>query len=254
MDYLAEKFWGRIHLAISLVGRRSPLSLENKIILYKQILRPVITYGSPVWSAAASTHMKKIQDITRMDFPAYSPDLNPIENVWDMLDRRIAARQSHPTCLPELRKAMLNEWCNIPQDQVDNLILSMSRRSFEVYPDFVMNLLNLSVEDRQTKAEQQLQVTNSQLEFKKIKLQQIEKEIEHQKTLAEGQATQQSSKGDTNNLENLIKDWPTGRCKRRMGEPTTENEKSSISERRVETNREDLVWKQDVARDFALMR
>ncbi|GFW98282.1 hypothetical protein TNCV_1091601 [Trichonephila clavipes] len=39
----------------------SPLSLENKVILYKQILRPVITYGSPVWGAAAATHMKKIQ-------------------------------------------------------------------------------------------------------------------------------------------------------------------------------------------------
>ncbi|GFV25436.1 probable RNA-directed DNA polymerase from transposon X-element [Trichonephila clavipes] len=59
----AEKFWGRIHLAISLVGRRSPLSLENKVILYKQILRPVLTYGSPVWGAAATTHMKKIQVI-----------------------------------------------------------------------------------------------------------------------------------------------------------------------------------------------
>ncbi|GFX41378.1 probable RNA-directed DNA polymerase from transposon X-element [Trichonephila clavipes] len=58
---LSEKFWGRISLAISLVGRRSPLSLENKVILYKQILRPVITYGSPVWGAAAATHMKKIQ-------------------------------------------------------------------------------------------------------------------------------------------------------------------------------------------------
>ncbi|GFY58490.1 hypothetical protein TNIN_57461 [Trichonephila inaurata madagascariensis] len=72
-------------------------------------------------------------------------------------------------------------------------------------PDFVMNLLNLSTEDRQTKVEQQLQVTNSQLELEKIKLQQIEREIELQKTLAERQATQQSSKGETNNLENLIK-------------------------------------------------
>ncbi|GFW88444.1 RNA-directed DNA polymerase from mobile element jockey [Trichonephila clavipes] len=63
IDYLAEKFWGRIHLAISLFGKRSPLSLENKVILNKQILRPVITYGSPVWGAAATTHMKKIQVI-----------------------------------------------------------------------------------------------------------------------------------------------------------------------------------------------
>ncbi|GFW22673.1 transposable element Tc3 transposase [Trichonephila clavipes] len=27
------------------------------------------------------------EDITRMDWPAYSPDLNPIEHVWDMFSR-----------------------------------------------------------------------------------------------------------------------------------------------------------------------
>ncbi|GFT28582.1 transposable element Tc3 transposase [Trichonephila clavipes] len=67
-------------------------------------------------------------DIIRMDWPAYSPDLNPIEHVWDMLGRRIADRQPPPTCLPELRRTLLDEWCNIPQDQIDNLILSMPRR------------------------------------------------------------------------------------------------------------------------------
>ncbi|GBN20327.1 Transposable element Tcb2 transposase [Araneus ventricosus] len=68
------------------------------------------------------------EDITRMDWPAYSPDLNPIEHVWDMLGQRIATRQPPPTCLPELRRALLDEWCNIPQDQIDNFILSMLRR------------------------------------------------------------------------------------------------------------------------------
>ncbi|GFW47960.1 transposable element Tcb2 transposase [Trichonephila clavipes] len=48
------------------------------------------------------------EDITRMDWPAYSPDLNPIEHVCDMLVRRIAARQPLPTCLPELRRAVLD--------------------------------------------------------------------------------------------------------------------------------------------------
>ncbi|GFW46366.1 transposable element Tcb1 transposase [Trichonephila clavipes] len=62
------------------------------------------------------------EDITRMDWPAYSPDMNPIEHVWDMLGR------PRPTCLPELRRALLDEWCNILQDQIDNLILSMPRR------------------------------------------------------------------------------------------------------------------------------
>ncbi|KFM70462.1 Transposable element Tc3 transposase, partial [Stegodyphus mimosarum] len=68
------------------------------------------------------------EDITRMDCPAFSRDLNPVEHVWDMLGRRVAARQPPPTYLSELRRAFLFEWCNIPQDQIDNLILSMPRR------------------------------------------------------------------------------------------------------------------------------
>ncbi|GFY23900.1 transposable element Tcb2 transposase [Trichonephila clavipes] len=55
------------------------------------------------------------EDITRKDWPAYLPDLNPIEHVRDMLHRRIAAPQPPPTCLPELRRALLDEWCNIPK-------------------------------------------------------------------------------------------------------------------------------------------
>ncbi|GFV33318.1 transposable element Tcb1 transposase [Trichonephila clavipes] len=68
------------------------------------------------------------EDITCMDWPAYSPDLNPIEHVRDMLGRRIAAHQPAPTCLSHLRRALLDEWRNIPQDQITNLILSMPRR------------------------------------------------------------------------------------------------------------------------------
>ncbi|KFM65946.1 Transposable element Tcb2 transposase, partial [Stegodyphus mimosarum] len=68
------------------------------------------------------------EDITRMDWPAFSPDLNPVEHVWEMLGRRVAAGQLPPTCLPELRGALFFEWCNILQDQIDNLILSMPRR------------------------------------------------------------------------------------------------------------------------------
>ncbi|GFU93098.1 transposable element Tcb1 transposase [Trichonephila clavipes] len=36
------------------------------------------------------------EGITCMDWPAFSTNLNPIEHVWDMLGRRIAARQPLP--------------------------------------------------------------------------------------------------------------------------------------------------------------
>ncbi|GFX61646.1 hypothetical protein TNCV_2590891 [Trichonephila clavipes] len=46
-----------------------------------------------------------------------------------MLGRRIAARQPPPTFLLELRRSLIDEWCNILQDQIAILILSMPTRS-----------------------------------------------------------------------------------------------------------------------------
>ncbi|GFW76385.1 DDE_3 domain-containing protein [Trichonephila clavipes] len=43
----------------------------------------------------------------------------------------ITPRQPPPTCLLELRRRFLDELCNIPQDQIDNLILSMPTRCMD---------------------------------------------------------------------------------------------------------------------------
>ncbi|GFV36970.1 transposable element Tcb2 transposase [Trichonephila clavipes] len=50
------------------------------------------------------------EDITRMDWPAYSPDLNPIEHVWDVLGRRIAARLHPPENTQQLKQRLIEEW------------------------------------------------------------------------------------------------------------------------------------------------
>ncbi|GFW33900.1 hypothetical protein TNCV_3589851 [Trichonephila clavipes] len=63
-----------------------------------------------------------------MDWPARSPDLNPIEHVWDFLGRRLAARTLPPVTIRELRLALQNEWAAMPQQLIDTLILSMGRR------------------------------------------------------------------------------------------------------------------------------
>ncbi|GFV25888.1 DDE_3 domain-containing protein [Trichonephila clavipes] len=58
---------------------------------------------------------------------SYEFDTIAVEHVWYNLGRQVAARQPPPTCQPELWRALLEQWCNISQDQIDNLILSMPR-------------------------------------------------------------------------------------------------------------------------------
>ncbi|GFT32704.1 transposable element Tcb2 transposase [Trichonephila clavipes] len=49
------------------------------------------------------------EDITRMDWPAYSPGLNPIEYVWDALGRPIAARLHHSENTQQLKQMLIEE-------------------------------------------------------------------------------------------------------------------------------------------------
>ncbi|GFU06684.1 transposable element Tcb2 transposase [Trichonephila clavipes] len=68
------------------------------------------------------------EDITRMDWPAFSPDLNPIEHVWDALGRRIAARLHHPENTQQLKQMLIEEWVLLPQEMLHQLVVSMRRR------------------------------------------------------------------------------------------------------------------------------
>ncbi len=55
-------------------------------------------------------------------------DMSPIEHVWDALDRRIRQRVPVPANIQQLRTAIEEEWTNIPQATINNLINSMQRR------------------------------------------------------------------------------------------------------------------------------
>ncbi|GFV85996.1 transposable element Tcb2 transposase [Trichonephila clavipes] len=68
------------------------------------------------------------EDITRIDWPAYFPDLNPIEHVWDALGRRIATRLHHPENTQQLKQMLIEEWALLSQEMLHQLVLSMRRR------------------------------------------------------------------------------------------------------------------------------
>ena len=63
------------------------------------------------------------------DWPSKSPDLNPMERLWDNLDTRVQQRQNLPGNVNELPDALLEEWNNITQTQINNLIHPMRCRN-----------------------------------------------------------------------------------------------------------------------------
>ncbi|GFX15191.1 transposable element Tcb2 transposase [Trichonephila clavipes] len=84
--------------------------------------------NAPCHRTVAVEQIFESEDIERMDWPARSPDLNPIEHVWDFLGRRLAARTLPPVTIRELQLALQDEWAAMPQQIIDTLILSMGRR------------------------------------------------------------------------------------------------------------------------------
>ena len=74
-------------------------------------------------TARDTVHFLRTNNIDFIDdWPANSYDLNPIEHVWDSLDRRLR-RRSNP-----LRQALIQEWNNIPHAEINTLVNSMRRR------------------------------------------------------------------------------------------------------------------------------
>ncbi|GFX20865.1 transposable element Tcb1 transposase [Trichonephila clavipes] len=68
------------------------------------------------------------EGIQRLVWPARSPDLNPIENVWDALGRQVAGRNYPPTNKNTLIRVLTEKWDKLPQQLLDNVVQSMVRR------------------------------------------------------------------------------------------------------------------------------
>ena len=57
----AKKGNQALGMLYSLLQRDSRLSADNKLLMYKQIIRPIMTYGSLVWGTAAKCHLNRLQ-------------------------------------------------------------------------------------------------------------------------------------------------------------------------------------------------
>ncbi|GFX72383.1 transposable element Tcb1 transposase [Trichonephila clavipes] len=105
--------------------------LEPTVRLYAAAVGPTLVLmddNARPYRADIIDDYLESEDIERMAWPAYSLDINPIENLWDALGRAVSSRFPPPTTLIELETALQEEWRLLNSAVIDHLIESMVRR------------------------------------------------------------------------------------------------------------------------------
>ena len=69
-------------------------------------------------TARITTDYLQHQNIATLPWPAFSPDLSPIEHLWDQLGRAVRERPQQPQTRRQLEIALQEEWRNIPQIKI----------------------------------------------------------------------------------------------------------------------------------------
>jgi len=70
--------------------------------------------------------------INVLDWPSRSPDLNPIEHIWDALGRRLRTLRHQPQNLQALGAALQEQWRRLPNNVFTRIRQSMRRRCLAV--------------------------------------------------------------------------------------------------------------------------
>jgi len=81
---------------------------------------------APAHTAKSTKSWLNDHGVGVLDWPANSPDLSPIENLWGIVKRKM--RNKRPKNADELKATVKETWASIPPQQCHKLITSMPRR------------------------------------------------------------------------------------------------------------------------------
>lgn len=107
--------------------------VEPHILPYLQTLEDPLFQqdNAPPHVARISRNRFEEAHVNILPWPAKSPDLSPIEHVWDIMGRKLMNLANPPQTLIALRHELQIAWDTIPQEDIDHLIESMPRRVME---------------------------------------------------------------------------------------------------------------------------
>ncbi|GBO27488.1 hypothetical protein AVEN_113610-1 [Araneus ventricosus] len=112
--------------------------LDDQVLPFSQHLHDEYAQVAPIFKDNNSTVHRagRICDwfdehshtLLHLDWPAKSPDLNPIENLWDMLEQRVKRRNQHSRNLVDLLYQIISEWLKLDATYLQNLVDSLESR------------------------------------------------------------------------------------------------------------------------------
>ncbi|GFT93191.1 RNA-directed DNA polymerase from mobile element jockey [Trichonephila clavipes] len=112
ITYIRDKFKDTTRKLYSLICRKSKLSRHNKLLIYTLILKPLLTYASPVWGHAAKTNINLLET-------SQNVIIRQICNAhWYMRNKDLRTACNVPTLRKTFRKLAINFFKNI--DDSDN--------------------------------------------------------------------------------------------------------------------------------------
>lgn len=127
-------------------SKKGGVTAKRVLKCLQENLPTICQPGSIFMQDNASTHTAQLvqewlcnwaQDngIELMDWPPYSPDLNPIENLWKLLKEKICERYPELSDMPKNNKskdlliwAAIGVWEDFEEELLQHLIESMKRR------------------------------------------------------------------------------------------------------------------------------
>jgi hypothetical protein len=75
-----------------------------------------------------------------MEWSAYSSGLDPIENLWEILSRKVYENGKQYESALKLKTRIKEAWNEISIETIQNLVTSMSSRIFEVIKNSGSNI------------------------------------------------------------------------------------------------------------------
>lgn len=130
---------GKLNLAFTSCKMSSPdyiEVLENSLIPFKaKYRRQKFVFqqdNASIHTSSVTKSWFESRKIELMWWPARSPDLNPVENIWGIIVRRIYANGKQYNSIAELKLAISAAWENFEMETIKNLVKSMPNRIFQV--------------------------------------------------------------------------------------------------------------------------